>query len=448
MAAAERLYLAGLISCEQRRHHLIPLVGLTTPVRGLVSARSLTPKKTVRARLSFCLLPHPLPADPRTESTAYPASFDLRGAVAQQTVSELWGPYARELLGEGGGGGSSAGGSGAGGGASHERDSGGARAAIPHANRVVLTLPRPGLDAGDHPPVTPVAGCAGDGAVRALAGVGRDGCLVFGLICRHFLASVSPDAELETTEVSAFTTPRSPQQLAVLLSPQQRAASPSTSGAVSEAGSGAGSRSVGGPSSSKAAPGGSSVSRLGGQGGERGKGGKGCKGSQADAAATGTRGPRSPNARVSSRSNAGSGGGGGDDSGASGTADAATAAAAAAALEAALAVLRSEGEEFSLSSTSLVRPGYLRILRRDGSCDGPTPPPPFRAGDAFILEPGLPPVPLPAATRSLQPPAPRPGAPRAAAGVTAAGATAYAQLRRGTTTAPGHLAEWELLGER
>ena len=57
---------------------------------------------------------------PRTESTAYPSSFDLRSAVQEQTRSGEWGSYARDLLTEG------------------------------------LTKPKKGLDAGDHPPITPV----------------------------------------------------------------------------------------------------------------------------------------------------------------------------------------------------------------------------------------------------------------------------------------------------
>lgn len=58
---------------------------------------------------------------PRTESTAYPRSFDHKAVLAAQAASGKWGSYANDLLDKG-----------------HQR-------------------PRPGHDAGDHPPITPTA---------------------------------------------------------------------------------------------------------------------------------------------------------------------------------------------------------------------------------------------------------------------------------------------------
>lgn len=59
---------------------------------------------------------------PRTESTAYPKSFDFRAVVEEHCHSPSWGAYAAALLDKG-----------------------------------LLTRPRDGLDAGDHPPITPVS---------------------------------------------------------------------------------------------------------------------------------------------------------------------------------------------------------------------------------------------------------------------------------------------------
>jgi DNA topoisomerase III len=95
---------------------------------------------------------------PRTESTAYPKSFDLRSTVASQSKNSLWGEFATGLLREG------------------------------------LNRPRKGVDVGDHPPITPITADTGG----TLTG---DAQRLYSMICRHFLASVSPDAEFESTTV-------------------------------------------------------------------------------------------------------------------------------------------------------------------------------------------------------------------------------------------------------
>ena len=38
---------------------------------------------------------------PRTESTQYPASYDLRETVREQASHPVWGAYARKLLADG-----------------------------------------------------------------------------------------------------------------------------------------------------------------------------------------------------------------------------------------------------------------------------------------------------------------------------------------------------------
>jgi len=57
---------------------------------------------------------------PRTETNAYPKTFDLQSTVAAQRSQPIWGGYVNELLHNG------------------------------------LNRPRDGTDAGDHPPITPV----------------------------------------------------------------------------------------------------------------------------------------------------------------------------------------------------------------------------------------------------------------------------------------------------
>lgn len=57
---------------------------------------------------------------PRTESSAYPKSFDVRATLAEQRSHPVWGDYVTSLLALG------------------------------------PSVPKGGTDAGDHPPITPV----------------------------------------------------------------------------------------------------------------------------------------------------------------------------------------------------------------------------------------------------------------------------------------------------
>lgn len=104
---------------------------------------------------------------PRTESTAYPASFDLRGTLAEHRSHAIWGTYVSGLLdkeGSGGGGGG-------------------------------FTRPKSGLDAGDHPPITPMCSVG----PNELSG---DDWQLYEYICRHYIASLSPDCKLLRTKIS------------------------------------------------------------------------------------------------------------------------------------------------------------------------------------------------------------------------------------------------------
>jgi DNA topoisomerase-3 len=96
---------------------------------------------------------------PRTESTAYPKSFDIRGALQIQASDSRWGSYVSDLLKTGN------------------------------------CKPKGGVDMGDHPPITPCKAAA----PHELSG---DMSRVYELVTRHFIASVSQDASWNNTKVS------------------------------------------------------------------------------------------------------------------------------------------------------------------------------------------------------------------------------------------------------
>lgn len=87
---------------------------------------------------------------PRTESTAYPASFDFRSTLAAQANNPTWGSYVEKLLVDG------------------------------------YHKPKSGTDAGDHPPITPV-----NSATEVV--LGNDAWRLYQYVCQHFLGSISPD---------------------------------------------------------------------------------------------------------------------------------------------------------------------------------------------------------------------------------------------------------------
>ena len=102
---------------------------------------------------------------PRTESTSYPSSFDIREAISIQTRHSQWGSYASELLAQG------------------------------------YAAPRQGHDAGDHPPISPVA--------LPSSPLSGEEAAIYDLVTRYFLATVSQDATYQSTTVT-FTSCSSP----------------------------------------------------------------------------------------------------------------------------------------------------------------------------------------------------------------------------------------------
>ncbi|KAG0480933.1 hypothetical protein HPP92_011791 [Vanilla planifolia] len=95
---------------------------------------------------------------PRTESTAYPASFDFKIVLGTQQSNPLWGNYVRSLLNNG------------------------------------FHKPRAGSDAGDHPPITPMR-------VATEEMLGNDAWKLYQYVCQHFIGTVSPDCKYTRTKV-------------------------------------------------------------------------------------------------------------------------------------------------------------------------------------------------------------------------------------------------------
>ena len=95
---------------------------------------------------------------PRTESSAYPASFDLLAPLKDQANNARWGPHVKRVLAEG------------------------------------LTRPKSGVDMGDHPPITPMRP-ASEGTL------GGDEWRLYEYITRHFIATLSPDMHFTRTKV-------------------------------------------------------------------------------------------------------------------------------------------------------------------------------------------------------------------------------------------------------
>ncbi|MED6197065.1 hypothetical protein PIB30_053243 [Stylosanthes scabra] len=89
---------------------------------------------------------------PRTESTAYPPSFDFRGTLSAQANNPTWGNYVQGLLANG------------------------------------YQKPRSGEDVGDHPPITPMGSATEDS-------LGSDAWKLYQYICQHFIGTVSPDCK-------------------------------------------------------------------------------------------------------------------------------------------------------------------------------------------------------------------------------------------------------------
>ncbi|KAK1389826.1 DNA topoisomerase [Heracleum sosnowskyi] len=95
---------------------------------------------------------------PRTESTAYPSSFDFRGALEVLRNNPVFGNDVQKLLVDG------------------------------------YIKPRSGTDVGDHPPITPMRSASEDM-------VGYDAWRVYQYVCQHFFGTLSPDCKFIRTKI-------------------------------------------------------------------------------------------------------------------------------------------------------------------------------------------------------------------------------------------------------
>lgn len=98
---------------------------------------------------------------PRTETSAYPASFDLSGPVHQQKNHVIWGLAVQELIQNG------------------------------------IKRNKKGEDVGDHPPITPMRSAS----PSQLSG---DSWRIYEYVTRHFLATVSEDCVTEQTKLTVM----------------------------------------------------------------------------------------------------------------------------------------------------------------------------------------------------------------------------------------------------
>ena len=161
VAAAKRAVVAEVVHAEEtlRRPE-----GLNTVTLLKVASAALGLGAQHTMRVAESLYMDGYISYPRTESTAYPPGFDFATTLRDQVEHPEWGVHAAWLL---------------------------------DGNMV---RPR-GVDAGDHPPITPMRS-ATEGSVG-----GGDAWRLYNAIARHFIGSLSPDARYETTRLELRSCP-------------------------------------------------------------------------------------------------------------------------------------------------------------------------------------------------------------------------------------------------
>jgi DNA topoisomerase-3 len=151
---------AALLACTTTPTRRVRPIPLNTVEMLKIASRQLgiSPKQAMQ--LAEHLYTNGFISYPRTESSRYADAFDLRAVLQSHERHAVWGDYVRSLL-------------------------------IAGLNRPR----RDGVDAGDHPPITPM---------RAASASELHGAewRLYDYIARHFIATVSPDAEFESTTAS------------------------------------------------------------------------------------------------------------------------------------------------------------------------------------------------------------------------------------------------------
>lgn len=143
----------SVITKEKKKPRPLPL-NTVSLLKIASSTLGMGPQQTMKTAESLYMQGYI--SYPRTETSVYPASFDLEHAVSLQTHSSEWGSFASDLL------------------------------------KIGLERPKEGVDMGDHPPITPM---------RVANDLNGDAWRLYEYITRHFLGSVAPDAVYSVTTV-------------------------------------------------------------------------------------------------------------------------------------------------------------------------------------------------------------------------------------------------------
>lgn len=148
--------VTGVVTKDKKQGRPVPL-NTVAMLKACSKALGIGPHATMQAAERLYLSGYL--SYPRTESSAYPESFDIKATLQQQATDNRWGSYVRALLQTG------------------------------------FNKSRGGMDMGDHPPITP---CRSANPAELSGDMAR----IYELVVRHFIASVSEDAVWRSTKVS------------------------------------------------------------------------------------------------------------------------------------------------------------------------------------------------------------------------------------------------------
>eukprot|EP00668_Euglena_longa_P014650 GGOE01018648.1.p1 GENE.GGOE01018648.1~~GGOE01018648.1.p1 ORF type:complete len:899 (+),score=203.60 GGOE01018648.1:28-2697(+) len=155
---------ATVQAVQQRSHSMARPVGLHTVqlLKAASSRLGLSPGTAMK--VAEDLYSRGFISYPRTESTKYPATFDVHTVVGQFAGHPLWGKTASRILSQ----------------------------LAAHG----LGPPTAGKDAGDHPPITPVRAACQEHFAQSTE------WRLYEYVCRHFFASLYPDCTWTEYEYS------------------------------------------------------------------------------------------------------------------------------------------------------------------------------------------------------------------------------------------------------
>lgn len=147
-----------VINIYEKQEHKSRPAGLNTVNLLKVASSALGFGPQIAMQIAEKLYTQGFISYPRTESTAYPSSFDFRGVLEAQKSNSVWGGHVQKLLADG------------------------------------YQKARLGTDVGDHPPITPMRS-----ATEEM--LGYDAWKLYQYVCQHFIATVSPDCKYVRTTI-------------------------------------------------------------------------------------------------------------------------------------------------------------------------------------------------------------------------------------------------------